>query len=134
MVSEHKWIDLPLIEEKKILHFNRRGKGIIVTDTDRVECRFGDGQMREFSFDGFDFSLTYGKRSLAEAYWDKWEGEKGQGHFTEWESGIQTALRAHTRFETMNIQWKPYIQFWGFSSAAFSYWDAGMENAYGWVH
>lgn len=38
------------------------------TDTDRVECRFGDGQMREFSFDGFDFSLTYGKRSLAEAY------------------------------------------------------------------
>lgn len=67
------------------------------TDTNRVECRFGDGQMREFSFDGFDFSLTYRKRSLAEAYWDKWEGEKGQGEKKIYETVISESEKVVAR-------------------------------------
>lgn len=58
------------------------------TDADRVECSFGDGQMRELSFDGFVFSLSYGKKSLAEAYCDKWEGEEDQGEKRSYETVI----------------------------------------------
>lgn len=39
--------------------FNKREKGIVGTDVDRMECRFGDGQMRELSFDGSVFSITW---------------------------------------------------------------------------
>lgn len=49
------------------------------TDADKVEYRFGGGQMREFSFDDSVFSITYGKMSSAETCWDKWEGEEDQG-------------------------------------------------------
>lgn len=49
------------IDRRKILHFKRREKGIVDTNADRVECRFGGSQMRELSFDGSVLSITYGK-------------------------------------------------------------------------
>lgn len=85
------------IDRRKILHFNRREKGIMATDADSVECRFGGSQRRELSFDGSVLSITYEKMSSAETCWDKWEGEEDQGEKRSYEIVILAIVKVVAR-------------------------------------